>query len=239
MHLLIVLIIICVAVVAVTYTYRESFDTRRPIGEHLPPGVAKYWDGEKTMPCTACPERRVCPTCPQYMARSIEQFSGAVMNFDEGNVGDSHVGLLGSKPVMTSSGQILSDGMTFNDGTGVILTSGGDVVSTSTVELVNDTFPYDMQMVAESSTIAPGGCVSNRNWSRFSDVSNLGTRNDDIFDGDRSIGVGSKCQRSDYSTLNLLYKDVMELDTSCEPSAVDCEFIGDNGYLYKEDCGIW
>ncbi len=260
----------------------EGMITRRPVGYIDDPTAAKYFSAGQIKDCTACPVKRECPTCPQYNARSIEQFnaepfSGAMVNYSEGNTGDSHVGLIGSKPVATSSGQILSTGMIFNDGTGIILQPGGDIIpgdlgdnQTETPygmmhnDMVDGEFPYALGMMS-SRSLGPhsdldvdflinrrhaggGGQHTDfgkkekytvNNNSRFADVTNLGVRNDDLFDGERSIGLGQRtCTRSDKTTLNLLYGEVMGISNPM-PSQQDCEFIGENGYLYKEDCGIW
>lgn len=76
------------------------------------------------------------------------------------------------------------------------------------------------------------------------DATDLGTRNDDIFDGERSTGhMGidrsgrqNACPTGK-SSLKLLYTNVMGL-TNPPPYDASCEFLGAQGYLYKETCAL-
>lgn len=283
-YFLIIAIIVFIVVVWKIKTTKESLKTRRPVGYQPDPTAAKYWNGTAIVDCTACAEKRQCPTCPQFNVRSIEQFDPSVQAPDsEGkdgpnaSDGNSHVGLMpGQKPTRTSSGVHLpSDGLSFNDGMSLdsqnVTTTRPLSFTESTVvypedkthyasfeglfdDIVDGQMPYlggglsntlysdlDPEFVNQRkhSSYVKGVCAVNHR-SRFADVTNLGARNDDIFDGNRCIGLGQRsCTPSDLSTLRLLYKDTMGLNTDCGPAQQDCEFIGENGYLYKEDCNVW
>jgi hypothetical protein len=59
---------------------------------------------------------------------------------------------------------------------------------------------------------------------------------DTIFDGDAR--VHQIHNRTDINTLNLLYGDVMGLGNP-PPYSDDCEYVGLNGYIYKEPCSLY
>ena len=63
----------------------------------------------------------------------------------------------------------------------------------------------------------------------------LGTRNDDIFDGDRNVdhSVSRGCKVK-INPLKLLYTDRLALDRPAPMT--DCEYKGVQGYYYKEAC---
>jgi hypothetical protein len=81
-------------------------------------------------------------------------------------------------------------------------------------------------------------CGKNRS-NMFSsiDTTSLGTRNDDIYDGDRcaAMGLYPCTENTPRTALSLMYKDVMGLPNP-EPSAEDCEYRAVNGYIYKDQC---
>ncbi|SIP86004.1 Hypothetical protein PACV_291 [Pacmanvirus A23] len=68
------------------------------------------------------------------------------------------------------------------------------------------------------------------------DAENLGVRGDDMFDGDRTVTLGRKASKpSDISTISLLYKDVMNLETDALATPDDCTYIAGSN-VYKQPC---
>ncbi|QYB17628.1 hypothetical protein PV-S19_0264 [Pacmanvirus S19] len=68
------------------------------------------------------------------------------------------------------------------------------------------------------------------------DAENLGVRADDMFDGDRTVTLGRKASKpSDISTISLLYKDVMNLETDALITPDNCTYISGSN-VYKQPC---
>jgi hypothetical protein len=101
---------------------------------------------------------------------------------------------------------------------------------------------YDLDPEFVSSREKMGaGCGVKTNRSKISiqgltyDTAALGTRNDDIFDGDRK--VVSDMPTVGKTSLKLLYTGVMGLENP-PPDTASCEFFGAQGYLYKTTCAL-
>jgi hypothetical protein len=100
---------------------------------------------------------------------------------------------------------------------------------------------YDLNPQYMSSRERLGAC-NNLSKSRCGrtvsllDVAVLGTRNDDIFDGERAVSMGKGgCKRHITPASRMLYKDVLGLEGTSKP-AIDCEILSHNGYSYKQRC---
>ncbi len=50
--------------------------------------------------------------------------------------------------------------------------------------------------------------------------------------------AGDNCSRYEPRVLNLLYRDIMALDTDALPAPDDCMYFGLQGYVYKDPCDM-
>jgi hypothetical protein len=102
---------------------------------------------------------------------------------------------------------------------------------------------HDLDPNFTSSRERMGACSSGFNSKKVgvnvmgSDVAGLGTRNDDIFDGERAVAISTQpcTQNASTSSLKLLYHDTMGL-TNPPPYVHTCEFLGPQGYAWKGTC---
>ena len=62
----------------------------------------------------------------------------------------------------------------------------------------------------------------------------IGINNDCIIDGDRMVLPGATCSKGTSSVMSV-YSNVMGLPNP-GPYTASCEFLGPQGYLYKETC---
>lgn len=197
---------------------------------NLPPEgriQGQYHDGVMMQPCESCGDMRKCPQCPQFALftgdqRSIESFEVPTM-----------------KPRIPSP----------QDHIAAALSTDHNIVQDYDVESAKFAEPltYDLGPEYVTSREKLGACsnLSRSTCGRAPiyssvDVSVLGTRNDDIFDGDRAVAMGKGgCKRHITPASRMLYRDVLGLNGPAKP-AVDCEIISKNGYSYKQRCdSVW
>jgi hypothetical protein len=211
-----------------------------------------WTDGLRVYSCDECPSKNMCPKCPKFQLTSIEGFSGGESKDLAAGPGEG----AGDNSSDVSANSV-SAGDTANIHTDALISLDAPVRLAETIEaefrpdelnalgapMVGALGPaYDLDPEFISSRARMGaGCGTPCNRSKVSirgltyDTASLGTRNDDLFDGDRKVvctnnGAGK-------SSLKILYTNTMGL-TNPPPFTASCEFMGPQGYLYKETCAL-
>jgi len=248
--------LILVILIIIIYSYKEEFtsvtelaNTRRPVGPNSTDFfISKHlWsNGVDVFDCVECVDKAQCNHCPQFNPMGIESMEGAYTTIDRdsptcGNVeADKNSNGAHKENIDTACMNANCEHDELYD----------RYELTSDMTLSNQfTQPYDIDPEYLSSRSAMG-CLSVSGQSRSmkgysqttpfycADTSMLGTRNDDILDGDRNIDhsfarTPGACKIK-ISPLKLLYKDTLGLE---RPHLMtDCEYKGVQGYYYKEAC---
>lgn len=195
---------------------------------NLPPEgrvQGQYWDGTLMQPCENCHDMRECPKCPQFALYTADQSS--IESFEVPTM----------KPRIPSPMDHIAEVLDVDRN--VITTDDYDVESAKYAQpLIYDICP---QYLSSREVMGAGMGLSRSTCGRAPtyqgiDVSVLGTRNDDIFDGERAVAMGtSGCRRHITPVSRMLYKDVLGLRGTSKP-AIDCEILSHNGYSYKQRC---
>lgn len=222
----VLVIAVVIAVFYLIYLYarrNEGLDSNYPVTVAQEP---QYWDGTSMLPCSKCTNSKDCPTCPQFALftrpqMSIEGFEVPTPRY----------------PIMPSP----------NDAWAAALQAKDSVINYDTFDedsaSLAQPLTYDLDPDYLSSREKMGACNTLSRSSRARapfpgnvDASVLGTRNDDIFDGDRAVLPGRQMCRTSSSPVNrLLYGKTMGLTINARPT-VDCEIMSYNGYSYKQRC---
>lgn len=247
---------------------RRTVGTYHSGDEHQLPGVIQsmpimdyrhvWTDGIRVYSCDECPSKQMCPNCPQFKTTAVESFSGgespdpsAGKNLDS-NDAKSGGGSKSSRPNNSphnTNNDPHNDALISLDAPVRLAKSiqpefRPDELSVLGEPLVMTLGPaYDLDPEFVSSRARIGaGCGQSNNRSVVSirgltyDTSSLGTANDDVFDGDRKVVSGCG-QAVGKSSMKLLYTNVMGVENNT-PFTASCEFIGPQGYLYKETCAL-
>jgi hypothetical protein len=226
-----------------------------------------WTDGIRVYSCDECPSKSMCPNCPKYKMSSIESFSGGEsadpaagknlgVSTDSGVSTDGGVSADSTDSTDSSEGStdsgvstdIYNDAMISLDAPVRLAHSiqhefRPDELNILGMSMVNSLGPaYDLDPEFVSSRARIGaGCGTPCNRTKVSvrglsyDTASLGTQNDDLFDGDRKVVCSHKGAGA--SSLKLLYTNVMGLENN-PPFTASCEFLGPQGYLYKETCAL-
>jgi hypothetical protein len=183
-----------------------------------------YWDGEFVHPCSECTDRNKCPGCPQFALytrpqQSIEAFEVPTLRVKYPSPQDMASEILNSTPL--DMGYSMEESEMVSQQTHGYDPSEGAAMR----------HDLDPDFIRSRSCVSQSSCNRTTGASRTLDVALLGTRNDDIFDGERAAAHGCPGR---YSVNKLLYKDFMGLSGG-RPS-IDCEYLNANGYSYKQRC---
>lgn len=229
---------VVILIAIIWYVRREQLTIGAPV---VVAAEQMYWDGSAMKPCSQCFDSKECPSCPQFALytqpqRPIESFEVPTPRY----------------PIMPSPQDAWAAALNSKDS--VI---DYDVYDADSARLAAPML-YDLDADYVTSREKMGACntLSRSNRARAPsignvDVSVLGVRNDDIFDGDRAV-VRSKrlcrnssvpftgrtaCNAVNNPVTNLLYGNgnITHLPINAKP-AVDCEFMSYNGYIYKQRC---
>lgn len=266
MHWLIIVCIVLIALFAlyVVFGARESLDV--PVGPILTAQEMLWWDGIKMLPCSQCFDSKQCPNCPQFVlfTRPQQSIEGLRVNRAVGST-DPIAPTRGAeqrqaRAPTTGGDRTRIEGFETPTPRWPIMPSPQDATAAALdarwTAIDYDTFDkdstalanpmlYDMPVDYMTSREKMGACntLSRSSYARAPfpgnvDASVLGTRNDDIFDGDRAVLPGRQMCRNSSSPVNrLLYVKTMGManDINAQPS-VDCTFMSHNGYSYKQRC---
>lgn len=226
MWLWIIVAVILIVLVS-RYVWRgEGLDV--PSGPVVVAQEMMWWDGINMHPCSKCTDSKQCPNCPQFVLftrpqQSIEGFETPTPRW----------------PIMPSPQDAWAAALNAKDN--VIDYNPADLDSTA----LANALVYDLAPDYMSSREKMGACntLSRSSYARAPfpgnvDASVLGTRNDDIFDGDRAVLPGRQMCRNSSSPVNrLLYAKTMGMaDAINSQPSVDCTFMSHNGYSYKQRC---
>ena len=257
---IITLLIIIISIVAgADFNLKETMSKiRRTIGGYKNPadnnssGGPDYksvWtDGIRIYSCDECPSKQMCPNCPRFRNTSIESFSGGESP-DPASGKDSKDGKDGKDGKDSKDSNSKHTSALISLDAPVKLAAATEhefrdeelsVLGKMTQSSLGPAYDLDPDFVSSRSSMG-AGCGVPTNRSKISirgltyDTASLGTRNDDIFDGDRKVTHG--CARGGRSSLKLLYTNTMGLENPV-PFTASCEFIGAQGYLYKDTCAL-
>ena len=258
------LIIVISIIIGTDFNLKETLaGIRKTIGAYKGPinsvidvpktDYRQVWtDGIRVYPCSECPDTILCPTC-SLRNTSIESFSGGE---SPDPASGKNLGVY-SKNSDNSKSSDSSDITKNTEHTAALLSLDAPVRMADSIqpEFRDDELSvlgkmsqtslgpaYDLDPEFVSSRSAMGAGCGLSNGQKISirgltyDTSSLGTRNDDIFDGDRKVvpgcsdGVGK-------SSMKLLYTNVMGVENPL-PFTASCEFLGAQGYLYKDTCAL-
>lgn len=201
-----------------------------------------WTDGIRIYSCDECPSRGMCLRCPQFHVTPIESMEGG----SDASVGVSpvHTLVAGESP---DHGHGDNLGKTITEVKHRAPVNISDTQSEFTDDDLNligacsgrellPAFDLDPEFVSSRERVGCGG-ASIRVGKRFYGVpENIGINNDCIADGDRMVLPGVTCSKGVSST-KLLYNNVLGLP-SPSPFTASCEFLGPQGYLYKETCAL-
>lgn len=174
-----------------------------------------YWNGVRRLSCDECPNSYVCPECPKH-AGSLES---AAYNNE----------------------YFISDDMQAANGRDTPNTYDGTIALPSHT---TDLPAHDMDAEFIGSREQMGASTSGkRNASILTSMTGESLGEDAVdakFDSKGVAGISlgrGACHPCDSSAVKLLYTDIMGL-TNPVPDTNQCEYLGYNGYLYKEPCDL-
>lgn len=200
-----------------------------------------WTDGVRTYSCDECPSKSMCPRCPKFALTSIESMDGGK---ESGNDSGNNSGNSGEDESQDQhNSALISLDAPVRVAASTQPEYRHDELVTFGTPVANALEPaYDLDPEFVSSRARMGAaCGAPCNRTRVGirgleyDTASLGTRNDDIFDGDRKVVCSNNGPGK--SSLKLLYTNVMGLENSV-PFTASCEFLGAQGYLYKETCAL-
>ncbi len=247
-----IIIAIIIVLIVITFAYsRESMTKiRRTVGTfntaneiQVAPGIINsmpimdyrytWTDGLRVYSCDECPSRIMCPRCPQFHVTPIESATGG-KDIEGGESPDhGHGKNLGAQPEETIvRPPVIADAQAeFKD-------EDLDLIGSCPSRTLLPAFDLDAEFVSSRARIGCGGAM-NKNPHRFYGTppefrSLIGINNDCIIDGDRMVLPGATCSKGTSSVMSV-YSNVMGLPNP-GPHTASCEFLGPQGYLYKETC---
>lgn len=250
------LIIILSVIVGADFDLRETMTRlRRTVGAYnsandrqlpaaAPMDYRSVWtDGIRVYSCDECPNKAMCPNCPKYKMTSIEGFSGGESKDPSAGGGSE-----GSSKDDAGSNSTHTDALISLDAPVRLaksiqpeyLPDELNVLGQPMVSSLGPAFDLDPEFVSSRARIG-AGCGTPCNKNKVSirgltyDTASLGTANDDLFDGDRKVVCNHKGLGA--SSMKLLYTNTMGLENNT-PFTASCEFLGPQGYLYKETCAL-
>ena len=230
---------------------RRTVGTRNDADEVSMPGVIvsmpimdmthTYWDGVKKASCDDCLTPALCPSCPQYASAGTptpkkEGLCGGLTTGAIDGSASYGFGVLGGYLQRVEDQRMMTDDVNvYNPDVAC-----DDYSPKLKYGMKHGPF-HDFDPEFLNSRERMGACSGGPRASHkyVEDIANLGTHNDDVFDGDRAVisSQGNKCPRGP-SAVKLLYQDVMGLPNP-PPTTEDCEYLTYNDYVYKQPCNIW
>lgn len=197
-----------------------------------------WTDGVHVFSCDECPNKQSCPHCPQYKLSPIQSMVGGESpDHGSGNVTEPNADMNADMNADITANSTHANG----DFSRVEL----DMLDKfDPPNMLGPAYDLDPDFVSSRSRMGASCSSLPRKTMRGMtyDVTDLGTKNDDLFDGERSTGQvsiarGASGCPTGKSSLKLLYTNVMGL-ANPPPYEASCEFLGAQGYLYKETCAL-